>query len=84
MEVRTLVTMLRARSLPAATTLTPPPPSSPPPDPTRTPAYALPRQCTRYLYLDVAMQKQLARAIGTTPETIIQNLLDIDLGTALF
>jgi hypothetical protein len=30
------------------------------------------------------MQKQLARAIGTTPETIIQNLLDIDLGTALF
>ena len=41
-------------------------------------------RAARYLYLDVAMQKQLARAIGTTPETIIQNLLDIDLGTALF
>ena len=38
----------------------------------------------RFLYLDIALQKELARAIGSTPDVIIQNLLEVDLTSALF
>jgi len=34
--------------------------------------------------LDVVEQNELARAIGTTPEQIMDNLLEIDLATDLF
>jgi hypothetical protein len=37
-----------------------------------------------YIGMEVRLQKDLARAIGTTPETILQNLREIDRATAFF
>ena len=37
-----------------------------------------------YLGMELRLQKELARAIGTTPETIIENIREIDRATAFF
>eukprot|EP00698_Gefionella_okellyi_P000539 TRINITY_DN10481_c0_g1_i1.p1 TRINITY_DN10481_c0_g1~~TRINITY_DN10481_c0_g1_i1.p1 ORF type:complete len:1389 (-),score=267.20 TRINITY_DN10481_c0_g1_i1:15-4181(-) len=38
----------------------------------------------RYLGLDVALQRELARMIGTTKEMIVENLLEVDMRMQLF
>ena len=38
----------------------------------------------QYINLDTARQMELARTIGTTPRTILQNLFDLDLTTKFY